>query len=259
MDDVPRIVVLTDGSGFGLRLVRALRRRRVPLVGIAVQDRREALTEVASRAREYAKLARARLLLADPRLPVRLAGSRNSIRMEATLHSLAPDVILLGGMGVLSTGVLATARLAVLNAHPALLPWVRGTGVVRGSLLRGVPIGATVHVVDRGIDTGPVLARRLTTVDRVCGLAALEHAADTTAIELMADTAADIVRNRQLPTSTRLHFDAPLLRIRDMASNREAADRLLAAGKAVRLYREARATLGGDGIPPGDGWSPFHA
>jgi phosphoribosylglycinamide formyltransferase-1 len=49
----------------------------------------------------------------------------------------------------------------LLNTHPALLPAFPGAHAVRDALAAGVDVtGSTVHWVDAGVDTGPVLARR---------------------------------------------------------------------------------------------------
>jgi len=49
----------------------------------------------------------------------------------------------------------------VLNTHPALLPAFPGVHAVRDALAHGVRItGCTLHLVDAGVDTGPVLAQR---------------------------------------------------------------------------------------------------
>jgi phosphoribosylglycinamide formyltransferase-1 len=49
----------------------------------------------------------------------------------------------------------------VLNTHPALLPAFPGAHAVRDALAYGVQVtGCTVHLVDDGIDTGPVIAQR---------------------------------------------------------------------------------------------------
>ncbi len=49
----------------------------------------------------------------------------------------------------------------MLNTHPALLPAFPGAHAVRDALAYGVQVtGCTVHLVDAGIDTGPVIAQR---------------------------------------------------------------------------------------------------
>ncbi|MGZ4753240.1 MAG: phosphoribosylglycinamide formyltransferase [Oryzihumus sp.] len=67
-------------------------------------------------------------------------------------------VVSAGFMKLLGSQVLS--RFTVLNTHPALLPAFPGAHAVRDALEAGVATtGCTVHVVDAGVDTGPVLAQ----------------------------------------------------------------------------------------------------
>lgn len=71
------------------------------------------------------------------------------------------DYAINGGVGaILRSRHLAHPRLGFLNAHPGLLPQYRGLDPVCWTLLHGDPQGATVHMMDEGIDTGPILIRR---------------------------------------------------------------------------------------------------
>ena len=75
-------------------------------------------------------------------------------------------VVSAGFMKLLGPAVLG--RWTVLNTHPALLPAFPGAHAVRDALTAGVTqTGCTVHVVDAGVDTGPVLAQ--VSVDIVAG------------------------------------------------------------------------------------------
>jgi len=70
-----------------------------------------------------------------------------------------PDLVVSAGfMKILGPAFLA--RFTVVNTHPALLPSFPGVHAVREALAYGVKItGCTVHFVDEGVDTGPVLAQ----------------------------------------------------------------------------------------------------
>jgi phosphoribosylglycinamide formyltransferase 1 len=73
-------------------------------------------------------------------------------------------VVSAGFMKLLGPQVLS--RWAVINTHPALLPAFPGAHAVRDALAAGVTeTGCTVHVVDAGIDTGPVLAQTAVPVE----------------------------------------------------------------------------------------------
>ncbi|NHC15949.1 phosphoribosylglycinamide formyltransferase [Motilibacter deserti] len=72
-----------------------------------------------------------------------------------------PDLVVSAGfMRILGTEFLGRFPDRVLNTHPALLPAFPGAHAVRDALAYGVAVtGCTVHLVDAGVDTGPVVAQ----------------------------------------------------------------------------------------------------
>lgn len=80
---------------------------------------------------------------------------------EATAaHS--PDLVVAAGfMRILGRQFLSRFNGRILNTHPALLPAFPGAHGVRDALAYGVKVtGCTVHLVDAGVDTGPILAQQ---------------------------------------------------------------------------------------------------
>ncbi|MBI5160362.1 MAG: phosphoribosylglycinamide formyltransferase [Micrococcales bacterium] len=77
------------------------------------------------------------------------------------LEQWAPDLVLLSGlMRLLPAVVVDRWSPRILNTHPAFLPEFPGAHAVRDALAAGVvETGASVIVVDRGVDSGPVLAQ----------------------------------------------------------------------------------------------------
>jgi len=73
------------------------------------------------------------------------------------VHEFAPDAILLGGTRILKELLL---EYLILNTHPGLLPWMRGSSPEAWSIYLDIPVGVTCHRVDVGVDTGPILLRR---------------------------------------------------------------------------------------------------
>lgn len=75
------------------------------------------------------------------------------------LHEAKPDLVVSAGfMRILGPAVVAAFR--IVNAHPSLLPEFPGAHAVRDALGAGVAeTGCTVHWVDNGVDTGPVIAQ----------------------------------------------------------------------------------------------------
>ncbi len=84
-----------------------------------------------------------------------------------TLNLLAPDLIVLAGfLVVVPEIVIAAYENKIINIHPSLIPAFCGTGyyglkVHEAALERGVKVvGATVHFVDKGTDTGPIIMQK---------------------------------------------------------------------------------------------------
>jgi phosphoribosylglycinamide formyltransferase-1 len=70
-------------------------------------------------------------------------------------------VVLAGYMELLSDGFLARFPQAVINVHPSLLPAFPGLRAIEQALAYGVKVfGVTVHFVDSGVDSGPVILQR---------------------------------------------------------------------------------------------------
>jgi phosphoribosylglycinamide formyltransferase 1 len=70
-------------------------------------------------------------------------------------------VVLAGYMRLLSEAFLSRFPNRVINVHPALLPAFRGLDAIQQALDYGVKVfGVTVHFVDQGVDSGPVILQR---------------------------------------------------------------------------------------------------
>jgi phosphoribosylaminoimidazolecarboxamide formyltransferase/IMP cyclohydrolase len=148
-----RLVVLASGEGSTLQAV--LDASLDPAYGAAVvavgtdRDPCRAL----ERAREASV----------PSFTVRLADfARRGDFDDAVAKEIAgyaPDLVVLAGyMKILGPAVVR--RFRIVNTHPALLPAFPGAHAVRDALAAGAgESGATVHWVDEGVDTGPVIAQ----------------------------------------------------------------------------------------------------
>jgi phosphoribosylglycinamide formyltransferase-1 len=88
------------------------------------------------------------------------------------LDSYAVDLVVLAGFLVVIPGqMIEKYRNRIINIHPSLIPSFCGTGyyglkVHEGALARGVKVtGATVHFVDEGTDTGPIILQKAVAVE----------------------------------------------------------------------------------------------
>ena len=78
------------------------------------------------------------------------------------LESIGCELVVLAGyMQLLSDSFIARFRNRVVNVHPALLPSFPGLDAIGQAVAHGVRVtGVTVHFVDEGVDTGPILMQR---------------------------------------------------------------------------------------------------
>lgn len=116
-----------------------------------------------------------------------------------------PDLLVLAGyMKILSKQVIG--RFPTVNTHPSLLPAFPGACAVRDALAAGVKVsGVTVHWVDEGVDTGPIIAQRA--VDVVAGDDEQSLRERIQAVErgLFVATISEIVRSGGLRESADVH------------------------------------------------------
>jgi phosphoribosylglycinamide formyltransferase 1 len=103
-------------------------------------------------------------------------------------------VVLAGYMELLGEGFLARFPGAVINVHPSLLPAFPGIKAIEQAIAYGVKVfGVTVHFVDEGIDSGPVILQRAVELahardrrDVLAALRPLEHQLLPEAVRLIA-------------------------------------------------------------------------
>lgn len=78
----------------------------------------------------------------------------------AQMIALKPEVVLVFGTGILRDAVIAAFDGNIINIHLGLSPYYRGSGTNFWPLVNGEPeyVGATIHYIDAGIDTGPMIA-----------------------------------------------------------------------------------------------------
>ena len=115
-------------------------------------------------------------------------------------------IILAGYMRIVGPTILNAFRRRVMNIHPALLPAFPGKEGQRQALERGVKIsGCTVHFVDGGMDSGPIILQRVVAVgegdtagDLADRILAEEHRAYPQAIQLYAEGRLRIVDDRHV-------------------------------------------------------------
>ncbi|MCU1430900.1 MAG: phosphoribosylglycinamide formyltransferase [Actinotalea sp.] len=150
-----RVVVLVSGGGSNLAALLAAHgdpAYGARVVGV-VSDRADAGGLDVARS---AGVATAVVSLAD--FPDRAAWDAG---LAQAVRVFEPAVVVSAGfMRILGEPFLGRFAGRILNTHPALLPAFPGAHGVRDALAHGVKVtGCTVHLVDAGVDTGPVIAQ----------------------------------------------------------------------------------------------------
>ena len=148
-------VVLVSGRGSNLRAIcRAIDdgRCEARIVGV-VSDKRSAAGLEFAEARGIPTRV----------VPLEKGDDRNQWNVELAdqVASLNPELVVLAGfMRILGSPFLERFSGRIINVHPALLPSFAGHNGPKDAIEAGVRIsGCTVHIVDDGVDTGPIIAQ----------------------------------------------------------------------------------------------------
>jgi len=180
-----KFCVLTSGGDYGFKIATMLREEKIKPHIVLVK------THIMSR--DIGRYFRFRTVG-----PTVIGGKLNSDYMVETIRKINPHYILLDAPGILKQNIIETARIGVVNSHPGLLPWFRNVGVVGRSLIAGCPVGATLHFVDDGIDTGPMLLRELLPIHPEWSLKDIEQEANNLSLDLLIDFAVAAERHRDV-------------------------------------------------------------
>jgi phosphoribosylglycinamide formyltransferase-1 len=186
-----RIVVLASGSGTNLQAIldELHGREGVEVVGVGSDKPAAGALERGRRAGVETAV------FPSTDFPDRVA------RDEAFgdwIESREADLIVLAGyMQLLSAGFVQRFRNRVVNVHPALLPAFPGLDAIGQALAAEVETtGVTVHFVDEGVDTGPVILQREVPVPPGVRREELEAAVHTVEHELYPEAIRMIAQGR---------------------------------------------------------------
>jgi phosphoribosylglycinamide formyltransferase-1 len=160
-----RVVVLASGSGTLLQaLLDEAAAIDVQVVAVVADRPGVAALDRALEAKGEPVVVR----LADHRAPDGTVDRASwDVALADAVAAHDPDLVVSAGfMKVLGPAFLARFGGRTINTHPALLPAFPGAHGVADALAHGVKVtGATVHLVDAGVDTGPVLAQQAVVVE----------------------------------------------------------------------------------------------
>ena len=149
-----RVGVLVSGAGTNLQaLLDSVHGREARVVAVASNTASAPALERASRAGVEAEAFVVREDEERAARDLRIADwlERRGVRL----------VVLAGYMQLLAPAFLERFPDAVINVHPSLLPAFPGIGAIEQALAYGVKVfGVTIHLVDAGVDSGPIILQR---------------------------------------------------------------------------------------------------
>jgi phosphoribosylglycinamide formyltransferase-1 len=186
-----RVGVLASGAGSNLQAIldRLHGRHGIEVVAVASDQ---------PGAPALGRAARARIPTAEFPISAHPDRPHRDEAIAGFLESRGVELVVLAGyMAILAPGFLARFPQRVINVHPALLPAFPGVRAIEQALEYGVKVfGVTVHFVDEGVDTGPVILQRAIELPDATDAAEvrdrlrpLEHDLLCEAIALIADGA----------------------------------------------------------------------
>ena len=158
-DDPVRLAVLVSGGGSGLAaLLRYQRTPRCHRTTLVITDKTDAGGLQHGRD--------AGVTSVGVPLPMEVEKSERRVAHErlvnAELEAADVELVVLSGyMRILTPWFVRRWKGRLVNIHPSLLPDFPGAHAHRDALAAGVSVtGCTVHLVDEGVDSGPILAQR---------------------------------------------------------------------------------------------------
>lgn len=147
------IVILASGNGSNFEaIVKKIRKNNWPIVVKAlITDNPKAF------AIERAKRLKVPTIILDYKA-FSSKQEYNKILLEK-LEDLNPDLVVLAGyMRILPPFIVERFRFRIVNIHPALLPAFPGLNAIERAYKAGCKVtGITIHYVDEGVDTGPII------------------------------------------------------------------------------------------------------
>jgi methionyl-tRNA formyltransferase len=126
--------------------------------------------------------------------------SVNSPETIELLMWLKPHVVVVNGTRIISSRVLDSISCPIINTHAGLTPRYRGVHGGYWALAEGHPeeVGTTVHLVDKGIDTGRVLAKARFDTSPADSIVTYPYLHLAAGLPLLSDSVRTVLNGRQL-------------------------------------------------------------
>ena len=186
-----RIAVLASGTGSNFEAIMIAKREGVVTDDICLlfSDQKQAL--VLEKAKKYGV----------PSVSFSLHDFSSKELYEKKLRDLLVSkkidfVVLAGYMKILGSVMLETYANRIINIHPSLLPSFPGRHGIKDAFTYGVKVtGVTIHYVDDGVDTGPIIAQKAVEINPYDTLETLEIKIHSTEHALYPQVIAKLTKN----------------------------------------------------------------
>lgn len=186
----PRLAVLASGSGSNFQAIAE---------AVSAGQIQAELALLFSDHHDAKVLERAKTL-GIPSTSAQMRDFSSKTDYEAHLLQLLQNhridlVVLAGYMRIIGEQLLVAFPQRIVNLHPSLLPAFPGRHGIRDAFDAGVEVtGVTVHFIDEGIDTGPVIAQREVPIFETDTLESLEERIHAMEHQLYPEVLAGLVR-----------------------------------------------------------------
>jgi methionyl-tRNA formyltransferase len=205
-----KIVFLTSKSLRGALFLKEMKVNNIPLEAILIEDQdlkpcervKKAITQLGLA--KTIKIALKRGLgIIVPRIvedwirtsfylayadTVYVVDNFNGMKCEKILQKIQPDLIVLGNSRIIRKNILNIPKIGIINAHPGLLPRYRGLHTLQWAIYYGDNIGATVHFINEGVDTGGIIKQDVVNIEANDTIASLNDKVRVLCAKLMAET-----------------------------------------------------------------------
>ncbi len=147
-------------------------------------------------------------------------GEINSEGFASHIASLRPDIIAVLGSSVIKPAVISIPSVAMINLHSGLSPYYRGVWSYGWPIVNGEPecIGATVHHVNAGIDTGDIIFQTRPRLDESDDLNTIFLKVIAEGTELLADAIESIQSNGRIDSYRQPRHGGRIYRTADLTA-----------------------------------------
>jgi len=158
MKNVKIVFMMTVENLHGREFISKLLEWKVPILAIIIEHK----SKLSENTRSYLKNdfydpGTLEEIIKESNMKIHYVENHNDEETRKLLNFYDPDYIVLGGTRLFKEHIIETAKIGIFNAHPALLPKYQGLDCIAWSILNNDPVGATIHFIDSGVDSGPII------------------------------------------------------------------------------------------------------